>query len=168
VLMAGQAKVLEVTISAEAFQEPEEEEEEEPVTPPPPPTGKKGMKPSMKAGIALAAAAAAVLIGGAAAGITAIVEQKKQQDAYDDYTTGKVTDWAQNNIRIDDHYDKAKASALASTILFSVGGGLAAAALFVFLIPKLRKEKPQAAGARALRGPALVPGPGSLSLSMSF
>jgi tetratricopeptide (TPR) repeat protein len=168
VLMSGQAKIMEVKIPAEAFREPEEEEEEQEPLTSPPPAPKKGMKPSMKAGIVLAAAAGAALLGGAGAGINAIVEQKKQQDAYDDYTTGKVTDYGLTTDRIDDHYGRARTSALASTILLSLGGGLAAAALVVFFVPRFKKEKPGAAGTGELRGLALLPGPGSLSLSFSF
>jgi len=49
-----------------------------------------------------------------------------------------------------------------------VGGGIAVAALTVFLVSKFKKEKPVAASRIAPRGLALLPGPGSLSLSCSF
>jgi len=162
-LTGGQEKVLEVKVPEQSIvtvkekPRPQPVAGEEPVAGPPKKPGKPVLKTPMIAGIALAAAAGAVLVGGGGAGIHAILEQQKQTKAYDDYMSGKTTD---REAAIDDitrHYDKARTSALASTILFSIGGALAAGAIVAFIYPKLRKEKPAASSGLRF-APAWCPG----------
>ena len=162
-LTGGQEKVLEVKvpeqnlITVKEKPKPQPVAGEKPAAGPPKKPGKRVLETPMIAGIALAAAAGALLIGGGGAGIHAILEQQKQTKAYDDYMDGKTTD---REAAIDDitrHYDKARTSALASTILFSIGGALAAGSLGAFIYAKLGKEKPAASSGLGL-APAWCPG----------
>jgi hypothetical protein len=171
-LTGGQEKVLEVTvpeqnlITVKEKPRPKPEAGKEPMAEPPTKKPRSlALSTPMIVGIALASAAGAVLVGWGGAGIHAILEQKKQTKAYNDYMDGKTTD---REAAIDDitrHYDRARASALAATILLSIGGALAAGSIVAFIYPKLRKEKPAASS-----GLRLVPAwsPGWLGLSGTF
>jgi len=162
-LTGGQEKVLEVKVPEQNFITVKEKPKPQPAAGQSPAAGhpkkpaRHALSAPMIAGIALAAAAGAVLIGGGGAGINAILEQQKQKKAYDDYMDGKTTD---REAAIDDitrHYDGARTSALASTILFSIGGALAVGSLVAFIYPKIKKEKPAASSGLQL-APAWSPG----------